>query len=840
MSSCRILALLAIAILLIGVLDAAPVTTPTTEKVAETPRVDLYGDPLPPGALARIGTVRLRHGDSVTTVIFSPDGKTLASPGYDAVRLWDVASGRQLRHLYSDPPFYRGAFAPDGKTLWLQRYQGEIFAWDLTAAKPRLTPAPFASKKSEFIALSPDGKTLAAGAGNDVVLWDPVTGKEKTRLAGHRYPVRQAAFSADGKRLASAQILDLILWEPATDRKILHVKSPVDDRGVPVERLEHFALSADGSILAAMVVDYPERKPRQRVRVWETATGKERWSLLSEAVAPRDLAFSPDGKTLALVGQHSLCFWDASTGKVRREYTYRSTQFSAVVFSPDGRTLAAAMTHGVGLWDVTTGREICPIPEHRLGVGAIQFARDGRTLITQDQGWGGFRDDIDGMPRFWDAVTGRRLLSEDDRQLSAGILSPDGKILASLGGDAGGIVLWDTKTGKRRHHVGPGDKVEHYWLAPDGKHLLVLTMTETPSGARKSAMRLWETATGKEINLFGDDTGGSWPAGFSPDGNRVVVVFNDCVIVWDIGTRRRLHTFKIDPENRVFSFAFSLDGKLLTFAEWGGRIRLCRIDSGKELPSLLNEQTKEKLPRSGIATALTPDGRTVFTTDMDRNVFGWERATGGLRLGWRAHESRVIAVCVSLDGKMLATTGDGTALTWDVAALAGARDGLTPKELSGRWADLSSDDAARAYRAIWALARNAEQSVPLIDERLPAALKTEMRRVENAVTALAGDDLEDRKNAVHELEPMRFFAEAALQQALAAKPGAAARDQIEALLEQVDRPLTSPACLRIWRALEVLEHAGTPKARALLLKLAKEAKDSRIKQEAKAILARLS
>src|SRR4051812_41665624 len=82
-------------------------------------RTDLYGDPLPPGALARMGTVRLRHGSHVCGVAFSPDGKAVAAAAGDGLRLWDVSSGKEVRRLggRDENYFSAVAFSPDGNRL---------------------------------------------------------------------------------------------------------------------------------------------------------------------------------------------------------------------------------------------------------------------------------------------------------------------------------------------------------------------------------------------------------------------------------------------------------------------------------------------------------------------------------------------------------------------------------------------------------------------------------------------------------------------------------------------------------------------------------------------------
>src|SRR5712692_3228085 len=138
-------------------------------------------DPLPSGAVARFGTSRFLNFGRVFSVAFSPDGKTLAAGSWDgAVRLWEVASGKELRQFDKQQ-------------------------------------APVRS-----VAFSPDGKMLACGGeGSAIVLWDPATAKELRRLVGHRGPITFVLFSPDGKLLASKGYdQTLRLWDVAAGREV--------------------------------------------------------------------------------------------------------------------------------------------------------------------------------------------------------------------------------------------------------------------------------------------------------------------------------------------------------------------------------------------------------------------------------------------------------------------------------------------------------------------------------------------------------------------------------------------------------------------------------------------
>jgi hypothetical protein len=201
-------------------------------------------------------------------------------------------------------------------------------------------------------------------------------------------------------------------------------------------------------------------------------------------------------------------------------------------------------------------------------------------------------------------------------------------------------------------------------------------------------------------------------------------------------------------------------------------------------------------------------------------------------LRFEGHQGDVRSVALSADGRRLVSASDDTtALVWD--ATGGATSAKLPSgSMQALWTDLASDDAAKAYRAIWLLARSPEQSVPFLRERLPpAGALDQVRRkqVERWLTDLDSDEAAVRDRASGELEKIGAAAEPMLRKALAGRPSLEQRKRIERLLETVEREQVT-----LGRALEVLEHAAVPESRQLLETLASGLEGAWLTREARA------
>jgi WD40 repeat protein len=286
------------------------------------------------------------HQNGVTSLVFSPDGSTLASVGRDSVvRLYDIATGQDRRVLQGhENPIRAVAFSPDGKRLASVGEDTQVFLWDVVAGKLLKTFAGHTGFVNS-VAFSSDGTTIVTG-GEDtrIILWNVATGQARRVLRGHAGGVTDVAFSPDGKTLvSSSRDKTMRLWDAAagTQRRALtgHTSAVTSVAFVP-----------GGTAIASASAD-------KTVRLWDATSGAMRRSFTGPTKSVNAVSISPDGKTIAGGSDDdSIDLWDAATGKVQKTLKKVSKGFATIAFSPDGKTLASGAKDGtIVLWDVATG-----------------------------------------------------------------------------------------------------------------------------------------------------------------------------------------------------------------------------------------------------------------------------------------------------------------------------------------------------------------------------------------------------------------------------------------------------------------------------------------------------
>jgi WD40 repeat protein len=815
---------------------------------------DLYGDPLPAGALTRMGTLRFRHASGVHSICFSKNAKTVVSAGWDGIRMWDGSSGKQLRFFgEASARSVSLSLSTDSKLLASGGLDKLVHLWDMASGK-EVRRFQGHQWQIDSVVFSPDGKLLAsAGGGGTIRVWDAGNGQEVFRLVGHEgqqvpggagnCQIRSLAFSPNSKILASAGFQDksIRLWDVNTGRQLRRLQGHQD--GV-------FAVvfSTDGKSVFSGSND-------ETIRIWEVASGRELRTMAGDQGAVYCLALSPDGKTLAsgvdlthkAEAKHlnlTICLWDVASGNLLRRLPGPRNQALCVVFSPDGKTLASGGDdNSLHWWDLVGGKELNRFAGHEVRIATVAIAPDGTTLASSAE---------DATVRIWNMATGEELHtlpgpeSANTPWGSNLAFSPDGRKLACSFGDPT-IRLWDAKTARETHkYKVPSSLVRSMAFSPDGKAIAF-------TGDMVGSVKL---DTGQVVSYWkdpdsGEDTGAC--VAFHPEGKLLASGHSRGTIrIWDLALGKQTRQLR-GEQSHISALAFSPDGRYLASANMFGSgevtkenrtIYLWEVASGKQIRALEGHEG------AVFGIAFSPDGKLLASGTGNRwehtgyTVRLWEIATGMERERFLGHGAPVMSVAFSRDGRKLASgSADSTILVWDVTRRFRQNElkplDISSQELKSLWADMAGEGAGKAHEAIWKLVAGANQAVPFLKEHLRPAEPVDAHRVAQWIADFDDRNFEVRKKANVALAKLGELAESPLKQALANSPPAEARRRIESLLEKLERGIPTPETLQALRAIEVLEHIRTPEAIQALQTLAKGTPNARVTQESKASLERL-
>ena len=556
----------------------------------------------------------LQPGSQVLAVTFSPDGKTLAFAGRRGMlKLWDAATGQELV-----------AFNGHTDDVW-------------------------------GVAFSPDGKRLASGSADRTVrLWDVETGQELAVIRGHTNWVQAIAFSPDGKLLASGGMDQTVkLWEVITRRELLTLKGFQAYRNAPTPIVYPGAV-----IYSGVLVFSPDGKQLATssigglVKLWNVATGQAVHAFKGNTQLTCSAAFSPDWKKLALGGiDHLVKLWDVATGQELLTLKGHNYGISSVAFSPDGQKLVSGSPDGTSkLWDASTGQELFTFKGHIGQVWSVAYSPDGQKIATGSQ---------DQTIKLWGVATEPEKVMLNDHGSIYGkhpfSFSPDGTLAVGL--QDGGILLRDMATGSERvAFKEPGHAAYLIGFSPDGKRAIISDNDLRGTIKRK----LVEIATGRELAVVWSGSG-VLTAGISRDFRWLAMGYRDgAVRLWETATGKEVLTLKVHPQG-VYALIFSPNSKWLATASADHMIKLWEVSTGKEL-----RQIKGHI-NDIIDLAFSPDGRSLASAGLDRTVKLWDTATGREMATLNGHTNTVRTVAFSPDGRRLVSgSSDQTVKLWDV------------------------------------------------------------------------------------------------------------------------------------------------------------------------------
>lgn len=690
--------------------DPPKAANPVAEA-APQPAVDRLGDPLPPGAVARLGTRRLFGPDDPRWTAFSPDGTKVASQNYREVTVCDAATGRPLveRTDYYSVGGAIGWRADGTGVAVVQLNNWSFFVSTFTDPNEKLPNLPQVQARPdgrEFLALSPDARALAIVRSPDakeftIDLLPATTGtlvaglkpvKTLGPFAGPcreiRYTTRGVQFLTDSQKQGGDWTISLVDHDKNAIARATTIPAPA----YCVYGFM-YSLSADGRLAAIPLRPKvskrggaPTNQHTGTIRVWNLDTGKELHSIpFAEGAYGTGHAFTPDGKKLITAGEKPYFhIWDVASGKevVRAPDRFgvdALCEASSVAISPDGKRFATGRRDGrIDVWDTATAEPLIPLDTHRDALTSVAVSPDGRLAATLG---------ADELMRVWELTGGKPVCTVPAPHPTANPYYAKPKRRLAFTPDGRGLVF---TSGKELAQVDPH--------------------------------------TGKLINLPGKLRGAKGvPSEFSADGRTLVTFAQDTVTLWDwpAGTVRLTVTVPLapgkpegkDPEVVRIDYAVRLspDGQFLftnsvrQLKDTGGGGSQNSNDvwdarTGKLLHRL--EKPEASYPPAGFS----PDSRVMYlgghSNDLPKDgrtradsLTAWDPVSGKIlrrfvepdQTGQPRHRREmgrwIQALAVSPDGRLLAAA-EGI-LSFDGVWVYEAASGRPLKKLTGHERDVT-------------------------------------------------------------------------------------------------------------------------------------------------------
>jgi WD40 repeat protein/serine/threonine protein kinase len=409
------------------------------------------------------------------------------------------------------------------------------------------------------VAFSPDGKRVASGSGEfpgdprrragDLVVRDAATGQEVFSRRGLPGGVSTVAFSPDGRWLASGNASDLALWDTATGQERFRKESGP----LPILSL---AFSPDGTRIVAGYGRFNFSDVTGYAKLWDATTGEEVIDKLpGHPGGVWSVAFSPDGRQVALSSSDLVEVWDLETRKPNLTLRGHTGLLYTVAFSPDGRYLASGgLDRTIKLWDRTTGREVRTCSGHEGFIRGLAFSPDGQQLVSASE---------DNTLKLWKVTSDRELATFHGHTYYVNCVaySPDGRLFASGSVDQT-LKLWFATPNPQLSYPGHDGWVYAVAFSPDGQHVA----TGSAFFATGHFLQVWHAATGEQLLSFPESQSRVNAVAFSPGGRRLASAnWDGTVQVWDAVTGRNVLTLP-GHSTCVSAATFSPDDQYLASA----------------------------------------------------------------------------------------------------------------------------------------------------------------------------------------------------------------------------------------------------------------------------------
>ncbi|MBI3411944.1 MAG: sigma-70 family RNA polymerase sigma factor [Planctomycetes bacterium] len=796
--------------------------------------VDLNGDALPMGAVARLGTLRFRQDAPVNSVAYSPDGKLLASSEwFRRAHLWDAESGKKLATF----PVRADAveFSPDGTLLaTFNGFRAKVVLWDVQTRKivrEMVLGEVHRDAPNEVCRFSSDGRLLVATSGPYAFVLDVASGKQLARIGNKAFRINDAVFAPDNKALAVACGKSGIqIWEIEAQKLVRHIGSA---------DVLSLAYAPDGKILAAAAHD-------KRI-LYDPITGDEIRTIDEKLLLSDGLAFTADGKGLICgFRDGKVGVWNLMATKPRRHVHVSLSPERSIAVSRDGARLAlgtwASQAHTIAQFNLKTGAELFrEVMAHKGQINALSISPDGKTLVS-----GGESNQV----HLWDLTNNKHIQEDGGYTPIAVRFLPDGR--HSLWAPRWGteMFLCDRVTRERVRKFAIGENAnggQHMTfglaLSEDGK-TAVTGMARWIPGPDYDSPKLcvWNVDTGQRVREI--PLRDSIPKCMAPTFPSGLVAWSYQGKIWlyDLHSNQvRLCVQSVEPD--AAAIAFSKNGQLLITAGGLGFVSVWEASTGQRIRSF-----KAHDHHVG-ALAVAADGRTIASADGSFEGNDKPRAIkffdiySGQELGQVPNQdSDIRALSFTPDGKRLVAGYRNTSnLVWDLQGVLAKpmKPATSPsrQELEMLWQELGQSEAANAYAAIATLIKGANGAASFLKDRLPPAKPLDGARFSQMLVDLDSPTFAQRDKASRDLQKLGPQAQPAIRQAIANTKSLETRRRLEKLANYGLADFPETLC-RL-RAIQVLELIGSAECVRALQGLASGDPDAPETHDASLALKRL-
>ncbi|HLW67985.1 MAG TPA: M56 family metallopeptidase [Gemmataceae bacterium] len=610
--------------------------------------------------LGKRRSILMAHQEGVSCLAFTTDGQQLASGSFDrTVRVWPAATPPNTSVLSYEghrDAVWALALSSDGKWTATGSRDGTIRIFERRGSKPALPIINAHPGGVMSLAFSPDNQMLVSTGKDCVVRFWKVSGEKIADLKGHTADVQHAAFSPDGKWLATGgQDKEIRIWDVAKARA---GKSDALVKTLTghTKAISGLAFSPNSKLLASGSLD-------KSYKIFDTA----KWEVKHQSIpGPTNgeiwaLAFTPDGKTLALAHNQDqiigpdgdleqqqyrqIMLVDPETGKSKGGQTFNHPDWIyGLTFTPDGKSMITiSRDMNVRIWNMASGRTTKQFRAHDAGISQLALAGDDGMLVTAGEDW---------SARAWsiltNAVAARTMIAAHTGQIWFAEISKDGSMLAS-GGDDKGIRIRFGIPGSQPFSFGEGYRAAFgIAVSPDQKFIA--------TGHDDGLIKIWDANTGKHVKDLAGHKLRVWAVAWTPDSKRLASVSGDWdnkeqageVKLWDVVGGKLIRDFP-GHAALVYTLAITPDGKKLITSGHDKSIRIWDLESGQALKNLASAAGVRSL-------CLSPDGKTLAAGSLDDNFLTfWDLDT--LKEKGRQEmpaKGRVSRVKYSPDGKKIA------------------------------------------------------------------------------------------------------------------------------------------------------------------------------------------